>query len=235
VSRQHRQLSNVVTNHFNSSDPSGGTLATLLNLFEKYSLSELRESLKPYALSPVPNNKPGPKQSYLSSATGLSNFPGLGLLSTTATGGANAAIVFRTWGLTKQEPYLQGEFYGPNFTYRELEKTRNFLTGIMMHYGLITGGLLLLLPPFRALLKKFIFKPGEGPDMEEAKKEHIEFRAVAKPDVGGTKEQVFGKLSYTGSMYFCESFWGLIFGSLNSQSFSDCCTPRSSSKHDLAG
>lgn len=105
----------------------------------------------------------------------------------------------------KQEPSLQQEFYGPNFTYRELMKASNFVTGIMMHYGLITGALLLLLPPFQALVRRFISKPGEGPDKVEAKKEHIEFRAVAKPDVEDTKMQVFGKLSYTGSMYFRKS------------------------------
>jgi hypothetical protein len=114
-------------------------------------------------------------------------------------------------------------------------KTRNFITGIMMHYGLITGGLLLLLPPFRALLKRFIFKPGEGPDMGKAKKEHIEFRATAKPDIMNTKEQVFGKLSYTGSMYFCKSYSGLEFWGSISQAFSDCCALSSGSEYDLTG
>lgn len=173
-----------------------------MNLFEKFPLKVLRQSIEPYALSPVTNNHPAPRRSLLSSITGLSSVPGLGLLSTSATGGANAAIVFRTWGLTKQEPSLQMEFYGPHFTYRELMKARNFVTGILMHYGLIIGALLLLLAPFRTLMRKLISKPGEGPDKEEAKKEYIELRAVAKPDLEVTKQQVFGKLSYTGSMYY---------------------------------
>jgi hypothetical protein len=75
----------------------------------------------------------------------------------------------------------------------------------MMHYGLIIGSLLLLLRPFRALIRKLTFKPGEGPDKEEAKKEYIELRAVDKPDLEATKTQVFGKLSYTESMYYCKS------------------------------
>jgi hypothetical protein len=53
-------------------------------------------------------------------------------------------------------------------------------------------------------VRKLIFKPGEGPD-KEAKKEHIEFRAVAKRGLEVTKKQVFGKLSYTGSMYYRKS------------------------------
>jgi hypothetical protein len=141
-------MSNNIANSFDSSVPSGGKLATVLNLFEKLPLRVLRQSIEPYALSPAPNNRPGPRRSLLSSVTGLSSVPGLGLLSTSVTGGANAAIVFRTWGLTKQEPSLQNEFYRPNFTNRELMRARNFVTGIMMHYGLIIGALLLRLPPF---------------------------------------------------------------------------------------
>jgi hypothetical protein len=98
---------NTVANNFDSSFPSGGTLATIMNLFETFPLRVVRQSMEPYALSPTPNNHPGPRRSLLSSVTGLSSVPGLGLLSTSATGGANAAIVFRTWGLTKLEPSLQ--------------------------------------------------------------------------------------------------------------------------------
>jgi len=55
-------------------------------------------------------------------------------------------------------------------------------------------------------MRKFIFKPGDGPDREGAKNEHIELRAIAKPDMKTkTSKQIFGKLSYTGSMYYCKS------------------------------
>jgi len=163
------------------------------------------QALKPYALSPVPNSHPGPKKSLITSATGLIRVHGLGLLSSSVTGPMNAALVFRTWGLTKQEPSLQKQFYGPNFTYQEFDKTRNVLTGIMAHYALLIGATLLLFSPFRALIRKFIFEPGEGPDKDEARKDCIEFRAVAKPDITETKKQAFGKMSYTGSMYYCKS------------------------------
>jgi hypothetical protein len=66
---------------------------------------------------------------------------------------------------------------------------------------------LLFLPPFRALLRLFITKPGEGPDKEVARKEIIEFRAIAETDVEPKiNKRMFGRLSYTGSMYFCKSF-----------------------------
>ena len=117
----------------------------------------------------------------------------------------NAALVFRTWGLTKQQSSLQNEFYGPNFTYRELMKAPNFLVGILMHYGLIIGATLLLCSPIRSLTQKVTFKPGDGPDREKSKKDYIELQAVGKPDSeAGANKQAFGKLSYNGSMYYRE-------------------------------
>ena len=78
------------------------------------------------------------------------------------------------------------------------------LYGVMlMHYFIMMGGYLLLLKPVRALMRQFVFKPGDGPDMEKAKKEVIELRAFGKPasEAAGNK-QVFGKLTYHRSMYY---------------------------------
>lgn len=183
---------------------TGGTAATILNLFEQFPTREILDSMKPYALSPVSNDHQAPKLSLLSSLTGVTKVPGLGLLCTSAPAGANMAMVHRTWGLMKQETGLREEWYGPNFTYREYMYAGNRLKGMLIHYSLLTGGLLLLLPPFRALVKQLVFNPGEGPDQEQAKAERIEFRAVAKLDNGKSTagKQILGKLSYTGSMYY---------------------------------
>jgi hypothetical protein len=176
-------------------------------MFELFPPKALIQALKPYALSPVPNDHTGTEKSLITSATGLVNVPGLGLLSTSLNGAMDAAVVFRTWGLTKQEPSLQKDFYGPSFTYQEFQKARNILTGMMTHYGLIIGAILLLCSLVRALIRKFIFEPGDGPYKDEAKKDCIEFRAIAKPDSDNeTNKQAFGKLSYTGSMYYREWF-----------------------------
>ncbi|KAI0127572.1 Saccharopine dehydrogenase-domain-containing protein [Xylariales sp. AK1849] len=203
-SRFSAEVSDVVVEiHALSSAPSGGTLATALGLFDIYSIKELKESNKDYALSPLPNPLASPKPSLFSMLTGLYTIPNLGLLHTSITAGTNAAIVQRTWGLFKQEPSRRKEFYGPNFTYREFMKARNFLTGMAMHYGLLLGGaLLLFVPPFRALLRKFVFKPGEGPSKEDSAKEYIEFRGVANPDLEKCGKQVFVKALYSGSMYY---------------------------------
>ena len=192
-------------NHFISSTPSGGTFASFLTMFETFPARVLLEALKPYTLSPKPNNHPGPKKSFLGSVTGVHRIPGLGLLSTSPTGAMNAALVCRSWGLMQQEDGLPKDLYGPNFTYQEFMKAPNALVGLMLHYTLMTTAPLLLLPPARALIRKLTFKPGDGPDKEKSKKDIIEFRAVAKPDAStDTNKQAFGRLAYTGSMYYRE-------------------------------
>ena len=175
----------------------------MLAMFEMFPVKVLLQAVKPYAISPVPNDHPGPKKSLLASTTGVLHVPGLGLLSTSLTGAMNAAVVFRTWGLTKREPSLQSQFYGSNFTYQEYMKAPNALVGALTHYALLSSVPLLMCPPVRALIRKLAFKPGEGPNKEAAKKDIIEFRAVAKPDIEAeANKQVFGRLSYTGSMYY---------------------------------
>ncbi|KAH8900718.1 hypothetical protein GQ53DRAFT_863349 [Thozetella sp. PMI_491] len=198
-SKLSAQTSEVVMDlHRLDSAPSGGTLASFMSMMEVYPTKALMEITKPYALSPVRNDHV-PKKSLVTSITGMVNVPGLGLLSTSPTGVLNAALVSRTWGLTKQEPSLQKEFYGPKFTYQEFMKTSNILTGVAMHYSLLGGVTMLMIPPFRSLMRKFVFKPGEGPDKIQAKKDVIEFRAVAKPDPESeASKRAFGRLSYTG-------------------------------------
>ncbi|KAI1844718.1 hypothetical protein JX266_009174 [Neoarthrinium moseri] len=193
----------IVEVHELNAKPSGGTLATVLGLAESYSIKDIAASHKPYALSPVPNPHPTPAASLFSKLTGLYSVSNLGLLHTSITAGTNTSIVQRTWGLLKQEDSRQKQFYGPKFSYREFMKARNFLTGIAMHYALIVGGaLLLFVPPFRALMRRLVFQPGQGPSKEDAAKEYIEFRGVANPDVADSKKQAFVKAWYSGSMYY---------------------------------
>jgi hypothetical protein len=78
---------------------------------------------------------------------------------------------------------------------------------MLMHYFIVVGGYLLFLAPVRALIRRFVFKPGDGPDMKKAKEEIIELRAVGRPVSGaGENGQVLGKLTYHGSMYYCKSY-----------------------------
>lgn len=190
-----------------SAAPSGGTLASALGLFETYHWKQIVKSHEPYALSPVANTKLPPAPSVFSKLTGLFSIPNLGLLTRGLTSGTDAAIVMRTWGLTKQEPSLNGLFYGPNFTYREFTKTSNFLTGMLFHYGLMIGGLFLVFcQPFRDLLRRFVPKPGDGPSKEQSAHDSVELRGVATADLETTTpKQALCKAWYNGSMYYCKS------------------------------
>lgn len=191
----------------NSSAPSGGTLASLLTFFDEFSLKEMAEGFKPYALSPVPNTQAKSQgQSIWTVLTGLRTVPNLGILTTFIGGNTDKAIVERTWGLFSQTPSKQQESYGPNFSFSEHMKARNWLYGILIHWAIgLSGFLFVTLPPLRRLVKKFVYSQGTGPDYEQAKKDEIEYRAVATPDAG----QNVGKLAFCrawfhGSMYACK-------------------------------
>ncbi|KXJ94679.1 saccharopine dehydrogenase [Microdochium bolleyi] len=201
----------VVSFHTLKAQASGGTLATALNLFQSYGLKEIDASHKPYALSPIKNSTPTPRASIWSMLTGLREVPLLGTLCTSVTSGTNAAIVFRSWGLAKSEAPLRKQFYGPNFTYREFMRPKSKLQGVLMHYGLIFGGIMLaFVPPFRELVRRFIYQPGQGPEREAAHKDYIELRGVATPDfsasggpppAGKPQQLAHVRGQYSGSMY----------------------------------
>ncbi|KAI1384454.1 uncharacterized protein F4822DRAFT_415196 [Hypoxylon trugodes] len=193
----------VVELHEIHGTPSGGTLFTLLGLFDIFSFKDVKKSHKPYALSPVVNSKLAPKPSLFSKWTGLHTIPNLGLLSTSVTSGTNTAVVQRSWGLSQQEPSLQKQFHGPNFTYREFTRARNYARGIAMHYSIVVGSLLLMFcPPFRKLIRKYVAQPGEGASKEESKKEYVKFRGVATPDTQPPSgKQVWSKAEFKGPLY----------------------------------
>ncbi|KAH7038104.1 saccharopine dehydrogenase [Microdochium trichocladiopsis] len=201
----------VVSVHTFKAKASGGTFATALNLFESYGLRQIGESHKPYALSPVKSSEPTPRASIFSMLTGLYNIPVLGTVCTSIASRTNAAIVFRSWGLAKSEPALSKQYYGPKFTYREFMRPKSKLHGVIMHYGIIYAGLLLaFVPPFRALLRRFYYQPGQGPERESTHKDQIELRGVATPDfsawerqppAGKARQLAYARGNWNGSMY----------------------------------
>lgn len=113
-----------------------------------------------------------------------------------------------------------------------------FVRGMLMHYSIVMVGYLLLLAPVRALMKLFVFKPGDGPDTKKTKEEVVELQAIGKPvPVNKEKKQVLGKLTYHGSMYYCKLYpqpslhW--IGISKNHHFYSDSYVPRRSSSHNV--
>ena len=187
--------------------PSGGTLATLLDFFDNFTLKEAAQALHPFALSPVPNSNAAARASSLfTKLTGLRTVPTLGTLTTYFAGDSDRAIVHRTWGLLSQVPSKKDEFYGPNFSFGEYMKTRNWLSGILVHWTIIFASFILMaIPPLRKLAKRFVYEQGQGPDVEQAKKNRIEYQGIAVPDTDKpVHRQAYCRAWFHGSMYACE-------------------------------
>lgn len=122
----------------------------------------------------------------------------LGVLTTSIQGAADATIVNRSWGLLGS-----GEYYGPRFQFSPYMRARNILTGALIHFALALGTLSLLLPPVRWALKKMVFQPGEGVSKEVAKRERIEYRAVATSDSSDPADphRIEGRAAWEGGLY----------------------------------
>ncbi|KPM43505.1 hypothetical protein AK830_g3076 [Neonectria ditissima] len=191
--------------HNISSTPSGGSLATALGLFDVFSIEEVKAASSPYAQSPISHAEPSrPKDSILEKILGVRTVPNLGMLTTSPMGSTDIAVVERTWGLLSETPSRKDQFYGPRFTWAEYLKTRNWLSGVFLHWMLMVGIVLLaFVPSVRALLKRRVFQPGEGAKREDTENEEIEYRGVAYPD----SEKPIGKIAYCrtfhrGGMYY---------------------------------
>ncbi|MCJ1392646.1 hypothetical protein MMC18_005516 [Xylographa bjoerkii] len=184
----------IATNSVLTSLPSGGTLATVFGVFDHYGFSQLIESSKPYALSPIPGHKDEPAP-LLTRLFGIRYVPNLGMLTTGVASGINASLVQRSWGLLDR-----GDYYGQNFQYKEYATARNSFTGLVTHLAITFGMLALAIPPVRWLAKMFVHQPGEGPTRESTGKDRVEFRAIATADTEGS-QQATVKCGFNGSAY----------------------------------
>lgn len=181
-----------------SGSPSGGTLATILQFLDSFTLKQISASLAPYALSPVPGPSTRSSTSWLTALLGITSVSDLGLLTTSVAASTDRPQVHRSWGLIGS-----GNVYGPNFQFNEYMKTRNYLTGVLLHIGLTIAMLLLTLKPVRWLLEKMVYAPGEGAEKEQTKKESLEYRAIANADVEGVPiPRAFGRVRYEGGLYY---------------------------------
>lgn len=142
--------------------PSGGSLSTLLTLADTYSARYIGASLRPYALSPVPGpaHHPSSRPTLASRLLGIRTVPGLGVLTDSPQGAIDTVIVHRSWGL-----FDGGRYYGRSFRFSEWMRARNALTGVLVHFALVTAMLALVLPPVRWVLKRLVVQPGTGPEI----------------------------------------------------------------------
>jgi short subunit dehydrogenase-like uncharacterized protein len=181
---------------------SGGTLATALSLLDQYSLSEIRESTKPFTLSPAPPPKRSSSRSFLSRLLGPFSYPGLGTLTTSISATPNVAIVHRSSGLMPQ-------FYGKNFQYSEYVGVSNYAVGVLFQLAFALASLFLAIKPVRSLIRRFIYQPGQGPSAEATATDALEFRAiaVAEHSTGEKERKAMARIRYQGGIYY---FTGLL-------------------------
>lgn len=164
--------------------------------------------MKPFAQSPIPHSEPTrPREPLIRKVLGICSIPNLGILTTSAMASTDAAAVERTWGLLSVTPSREDQFYGPNFTFSEYLKARNYLHGVLFHLVLSIGAVLIaLVPPVRTLVRKFVYQPGEGADREQTDKDEIELRGVADPDSDKfAGKQAYCRARFNGGIYFRES------------------------------
>jgi hypothetical protein len=192
-------ITSHLTNPNRSSGPSGGTLATILAIFDWLPTSELTKSMAPFALAASAPPKTIPSDSILNKILGFRSIRDLGTVTISPSGMADITLVHRS-------STLMPELYGKSFYFRQFLSVRNALVGLAVHIGFTIGLMLLALPPVRWLLRKFIFAPGSGPRREDSMNDRLEYHAIATPEGEQTK-RVFGKITYEGSMYL---FTGLL-------------------------
>lgn len=198
----------------NRSAPSGGTLATVLSIFDYFTLEEVQDAGRAYALSPVAHESKPRRQphSIVQTVFGSRSVSDLGTVTTSPAGITDAAQVERSWGLFQSTPSRKTEAYGPNFTFAEFMGARNWLSGVGLHWALLLGGFFLaFVPPTRSLARWFVYQPGQGPERGGMSREYIEYRGTATPDVPASdaksKRKAYVKAHFGGgSMYYREYF-----------------------------
>jgi short subunit dehydrogenase-like uncharacterized protein len=181
---------------------SGGTLATVFNIFETYSLAKIQAALLPGSVCPLALSAPLKPASLLSRIFGVTKIPDLGILTTSIQASADTPLVHRTWGLYRSTDCIpQAQVYGPQFRFFCHMNARNIFTGALVHLALTLSSLFLIIPPIRWLLAKIVTQPGSGPSEEEGNKHFIEYRGVAVTAEGHRHQKVSGKWYFQGSAY----------------------------------
>ena len=200
--------------------PSGGTLATAIGIFDKYSLAQIADSVKPWALSPIPGPRSNPNP-WQAKFLGIRTVPELGVLTTGLTAITNTMIVQRSWYLLDH-----GNYYGQNFSYKEYATVKNRVIGILVHFTIALVTLALTLPFVRWLARKLVYQPGTGPARESTHNDRTEWRAVGVAD-SSQLQKGFAKLAFHGSGY---KLTGIFLAEAAIVILRDRCTA-----HDLGG
>lgn len=158
---------------------SGGTLASMMNLFEELKDPDVRASLaNPFVL--VPDAKDTVRQPEVTVPTTDPDFDGA-VVAPWVMAAINTRVVHRS-------NHLQGDAYGSGFTYDEALSFPPGPAGWAQAAAVTagTGGLAVggALPPTRWLMRKVLPSPGEGPSPEAQRKGHFTLRFHGTTDAG---------------------------------------------------
>ena len=151
----------IVTVHELKGSPSGGTLATVLSLFDTYSLAQVSKTLRPWSLCAIGpptsrNRRPGSEK-----LLGLRKDRNLGVLTDSISGATDLVIINRSRSLIEN-----GSFYGSKFHPRAYMTAKSALGAFAWHVAVVVGTVAIVLSPVRWLIKKFVYQPGQGPSKE---------------------------------------------------------------------
>ncbi|KAK3691198.1 hypothetical protein LTR37_018786 [Vermiconidia calcicola] len=187
----------IHTIHEQNSAPSGGTIATILSLFDSYGPSHLTKAQQPWSMCPITPPKQAFSKPIFERLTGIRSDNDLGALTDSVLGPADIPIIHRTWG------FYGEKYYGQNFHVNAYMKARNAFTSFAFHLALVSAMTALMLPPVRWLLNYFVYKPGEGPPREQGKREYSEWRSIANADTTDDTDpkRAYGRMRWEGSMY----------------------------------
>lgn len=179
---------------------------TVFSLLDVFSIKEIAASHADYAISPIPGPKTRGYSSIWTKIFGIRVVPHLGIQTTSLGGAMDKPLVQRTWGL------LGGDkCYGPNFSFTEYMKAKSYIAGAVVHFALAFGSLCLAFPFVRNIIRSRVFQPGDGESREDGKKNRLEYRGIASPDVKDPKApSAFCKASYEGAIYgreYPQVFW----------------------------
>mmetsp|Transcript_2895 Transcript_2895/g.8841 ORF Transcript_2895/g.8841 Transcript_2895/m.8841 type:complete len:418 (+) Transcript_2895:1353-2606(+) len=158
--------------------PSGGTIASIFNIFEHARLADLRD---PFLLNPDrrPVSAPSPvdrEKIGLSFARDVRSWTVPFLMA-----GANTRVVRRSHALLRDDP----EFYGPSFHYNESQRVRSLLSAVMVTVGLAVAMILMQFSAFRRCSRRFLPAPGQGPSAQQRAQSFFRYQLVGR--LGGAR------------------------------------------------
>jgi short subunit dehydrogenase-like uncharacterized protein len=164
---------------------SGGTLASVMLMFETFKMKELEDLMNPFVIYPAGVKQPtGEIATACGDKTVASYDKVLGKwVAPFVMQACNTRIVHRSNALTQFR-------YGSNFVYGESIATTNPVVAFLIAASMPVMALLLYFRITRNLLKMVLPKPGEGPTEQQMQQGSFHFRLYGVGKDKNGKEQV---------------------------------------------